>query len=215
MSFINEIEDLIYEEYQELGKENFPEKIRYFEKNKLRILKLPFNICLEIQCDYIFALHSMEHNFKLLKVIDSLITTVITENVYKVNGRDIYKELLFIKAQALYQIVDYNSANHVSSELLKIDPDHKRCKEVFIKNNIDKLRYEGQNTRAFIILMFLLSAIIIGVEILAIRSFYPEMVKFFEIIRNGLFVLGLSTYIFQEFRIRQKAKASFYRLLKN
>jgi hypothetical protein len=214
MSFINEIEYYVYDEYIELGKDAYLEKIRYFETHQKRIFNLPFYQSIEVQCDYIEALHQTNRYFKILSIIDDLIGTIIYENVYHIKGTDVYKAMLFIKADSLYNIIDYKKANHVISELIKIDGGNSICKTLFVKNNVDNLRYEGQKVRAVGILLFLTSAFVIGVEILMIRSFYNEWIDIFVAIRNILFLCGLFSIVGQEVNIKMKSLKAYNQLIK-
>lgn len=214
MSFTNEIEYFVYDEYIELGKEAYLEKILYYESQEQRILNLPFFQSLEIQCDYIEALHQTDKHYKLLEIIDGVIATVMYENIYTINGTDVYKSLLYIKADALYNTLNYRSSNHVVSELIKIEGDNILCKSLFIKNSIDNLRYEGQKIRAIGILLFLCSAMVIGVEILMIKSFYNEWINIFVAIRNILFLGGILSIVGQEIDIRIKSFEAYHQLLK-
>lgn len=213
MSFTNEIDSHIYNDYLEISPIAFQDKIRYFEKYRDRIILLPFNYSIEIQCDYVEALYHAEKYNKIIKVIDRLIETIIIENVYDIKGEDIFKSLLLIKANALHQCVEYQKSKYVTTELIKIDGYNAATKDIFIKNNIDLLRYDGQKIRGFSILMFLLSAFVIGIEILMVRSLFPEIVAGFVTIRNGLFCLGLCSYFGYEIYIRLKSKREYLRLL--
>ncbi|MDB4438703.1 hypothetical protein N9176_00485 [bacterium] len=214
MSFINEIEYYVYDEYIELGKEAYHEKIHYFEAHQLHILNLPLNQSIELQCDYIEALHQTNRYFKVLNKVDDLIGAIIYENVYHIKGTDVYKSMLFIKADSLYNTIDYKKANHVISELIKIDGNNSLCKTLFVKNNVDNLRYEGQKVHAVGILLFLTSAFVIGTEILMIRSFYNEWIDIFVAIRNILFLCGVVLIVGQEINIRMKSLKAYNQLIK-
>jgi len=214
MSFTNEIEFYVYDAYIELGKDAYLEKVLYYETHKGHILNLPFNQTIEIHCDYIEALHQTNKYYKVLEIIDEVIASIISENIYTIKGTDVYKSLLYIKADSLYNIIDYKSANHVVSELIKIDGDNGICKSLFVKNSVDNLRYEGQKIRAIGILLFLCSAFIIGVEILMIRSFYNEWIDIFVAVRNILFLSGILSIVGQEINIRMKSIKAYNQLLK-
>ena len=214
MSFINDIEYYVYDEYIEMGKEAYLEKIRYFEAQQQRILNLPLNQSLEIHCNYVEALYQTNRYYRILRIIDDLIAKIIFENVYHIKGVDVYKSMLFIKADSLYSIIDYKRANHVVSELIKIEGDNKTCKKLFMNNSVDNLRYEGQKIRAIGILLFLTSAFVIGIEILMIRSFYNEWIDIFVAIRNILFLCGVASIIGQEINIRMKSLKAYNQLIK-
>lgn len=214
MSYTNEIENYIYKSYLEINPKAYQDKIHYFEKFKTDIYNLPFYLCVEMQCDYIEALHQTEKYQSVIGKIDKLIETVIIDNVHQINGEDIFKSLLFIKADALYKNIEYAKSHQVITALIKIDGDKNESRNLYLNNRIDELRYNGQKIRAICILLFLISAFIIAMEILMIRSLFPEWVNIFTVSRNGLFCLGLCTYFGYELYIRHKSKIEYLRLIK-
>ena len=88
MSFTNEIELYVYDAYIELGDDAYLEKVLYYETHKQHILNLPFNQTIEIHCDYLEALHQTNKYYKVLEIIDDVIASIISENIYTINLRN-------------------------------------------------------------------------------------------------------------------------------
>jgi len=214
MKFTNELEYYVYEEFNEIAKDAYLDKIRYFRDNETPIHKLPLIQSIEIQCDYIEALYQTNSYYQVLKIIDEIIECIISENIFDINGTDVYKLMLFVKADCLYNTIDYKRCNHIASELIKIEGDNILSKNLFVKNKIDNLRYEGQIVRAISILLIFASAFIISIEILAIRSFYKEWIYIFAVSRNVLFLSGLLLILGQEILIRIKSFRAYTQLIK-
>lgn len=205
MDFANEIEELVYLEFQDIDERDYQDKIRYFERNKKAIRTLPYEVRLEMTLQYVISLFEVGDYYRYLKHVDSLLTRVIEDSLYSIDGDDIYQELLYRKAASFHNILDYYSADHVLGELCKIDKTNNIYKRTFLKNNMDRLRYQGQKVRAGIISMFLVSGIVIGIELLVIRPFYAEQIQLIEICRNSLFGGAILGIMLQEFRIRLKS----------
>jgi len=202
MSFIDDIDELVYYEYQEIDHKAYQQRIRYYERNKKAISTLSYEMRLEMTIQYVVSLFEVGDYYAYLKYVDQLLAKVINENVFSIDGDDIYQELLYRKAASYHNIVDYNKADHIFSQLCRIDKQSILYKKTFLKNSMDSLRYRDQKIRAVIISMFLLSGLIIGVELLSIRPFFPELISTVELSRNVLFFGALLGIIFQELRIR-------------
>lgn len=205
MDFANEIEELVYLEFQDIDERDYQDKIRYFERNKKAIKSLPYEVRLEMTLHYVVSLFEVGDYYRYLKYVDTLLARVIEDNLFSIDGDDIYQELLYRKAASLHNILDYYSSEHVLAELCKIDKTNSLYKRTYLKNNMDRLRSQGQKVRAGIISMFLVSGVVIGVELLVIRPFYPEHTQLIEWCRNGLFGGAILGIMLQEFHIRLKS----------
>ncbi len=202
MKFANDIEEMVYLGFQEIDGASYQEKIRYFERKKPAIAQLSYQLRLEMSLEYVVALFEVGEYKQYLKHVDQLLAKVMDDNIYSVDGDDIYQELLYRKAASLHNVLDYEGANHILTELCKIDPDNEVYNRTFIKNNADNLRHTGQKVRGIIIALFILAGLIIAVELLIIRPFYEEQVAATELLRNGLFLTALGGIIFYELKIR-------------
>jgi len=211
MKFANDIEEMVYLEYQDIEYSNYQEKIRYFERNRASIDTLSYLVRLEMSLEYVVSLFEVGEYFQYLKHVDKLMKIVIEDNIFSIHGDDIYQELLYRKAASLHNVVDYYGADHILGQLCKIDPLNEIYKRTFIKNSVDCLRYQGQKVRALIIGLFLVAAVIIGVELLVVRPFHPEEVAQVEMLRNTIFCIAALGILAQEFRIRLQ---SWFRLRK-
>lgn len=202
MKFANEIEEIIYLEYQDIDAGAYQEKIRYFERNKKAIRTLSYEHRLEMSLEYVVSLFEVGDYYHYLRHVDTLLNKVIEENVFSVDGDDIYQELLYRKAASLHNILDYYGSEHVLSELCRIDKDNSIYRRTYLKNISDRLRSQGQKARAFAIALLMVAGVIIGIELLMVRPFYPAEVYAIELSRNILIGTAVLSMILQELRIR-------------
>jgi len=209
MKFANDIEELIYQEYQDIPYSAFQDRIRYFERNRSEITSLSYSLRLELSLEYVVALFEVGEYYQYLRHVDKLLARVIEDNIFSIDGDDIYQELLYRKAASLYNIVDYYAADKILRQLVRIDPDNEIYKRTFIKNSVDSLRYQGQRVRSVIITLFMVAAVVIGIELLSIRPFNPSHTTIVETIRNSILAVAVSGIMLQELRIRMR---SWYRL---
>jgi len=211
LKFANDISEFIYQEYLDIESGSHHEKVRFYSANKNEIKLLPYKLRVEISLNYVIALFETGDYFGYLQHVDQLLEVVIEENIYSIDGDDIYQELLFRKASSLHNIVDRESADHIFGERYKINSDNKIYQRAYLKNRVDNLRFLGQNIRAALISLFLFSGLIIGIEILFVNNYLPEYSSIFEIVRTGLFFAGIIGLLLQEISLRYSA----YKALKS
>lgn len=212
MSFSNEISELVYQDYLCIDPKDFQERIRFFDHNRKDIDQLPYEMRLEMSIEYTVALFEVGDYFAFLKRVDQLLALSIHDNLFSIDGDDIYQELLFRKACSLHNIVDYHGADHVFSELIRIDVNNKTYKQSYYKNKVSQLRYLGQKVRTTIILLLMLTGIMIGIELLIVLPFFPEYSGKMEWIRNGLFISAVGGILLQELTIRFRAVKNIKKL---
>jgi len=205
VKFTNEISDVVYQEYLCIEPRAHQERIRFFEGNKPIIAKLEYDQRLEMSLEYTVSLFEVGEYYRFLKNVDQLLTVCIKNNIYSVDGDDIYQELLFKKACAYHNVLDYYGADHVFSELIRIDKTNKTYQMAYLRNKVNQLRYLGQNVRTFTIALLLATGLVIGIELLIVRPFLQAYVGPVEWLRIGMFLLALGTMALQEGMIRYKA----------
>jgi len=210
----NILQDLIYLEYLEIPPGAYQNKVRYYEKHERALNRLPFDVLFEIRIDYSRALFASKEYMKFLVIIDKLIETTITSDIFELNGVDIYLELLHKKAKAAYFSADYKTAEFIFSELIKIKPEDNCTKKEYFINAVEYLRYQGQSIRATIILLFLFSGILIAFELFIVRTVFVDQTWWFEYTRNTIMVLGITLFALNEAKIRFAAKREYKKLAK-
>ncbi len=197
-----------YFEFIEIDLDAHHEKVRFFEENRDEIYQLDFNYKIFIWCDYAISVFELGRYQEFIKLADELIPTVIKENIYRIRDVDIYTALLFRKGASLYNINKLEEAEYIFSELCKIEKDiiHQKAwiqtMQRILKGN---LRY----LQAISVLLFILTAVIIAVELLVIRNFYPVFSQHFEMFRIGTFILGIAALVGLELYIRLKSAKMF------
>jgi len=208
VKFSNEIADLVYQEYLEIEPKAYQDRIRFFEYNKSQISKLDYQERLEISLEYTVSLFEVGEYGRFLKNVDQLLAICIKDNLFSVDGDDIYQDLLFRKACSLHNTIEYDGADHVFSELIRIDKSNIIYQRAYRRNKIQQLRDRGQKLRAIVIAMFLSTGLIIAGELLIVRPFFTDLVAVVESTRNGLFLAAIAMMVIQEIYIRITAARS-------
>lgn len=194
-------ENSYYYRYQQIEKKAHIDKIRFFELNRKSILDLDFELRIEVWCDYALSVFEIGRYYEFIKLSDKLIPLVIEENVYELNDKNIYNELLFRKAASFYNMAEYEKSTYVFSELFKIDQN--KINEKAFKQSLFKIQKGRQrNMQAICILIFIATAVLIAIELLIIVPFYNDKASLFELIRTITFALGVFLMVFQELYAR-------------
>ena len=201
----------IYRQFMEIEDQDFQQRIRFYEEHEAAIKKLDFEESFELLIIFVNALFETGAYEKHLIEVDIVIENSILRNIQYFNGEDIYRKMLFKKAASLYNLRRFKKADYVLKELIKIDPFDKDP-ILFLKKCLRKSKSNLiKITSALSIFMFLLTAAIIGVEILWIRTLHVEYTPFVETLRIGTFVIGilllLAGNLFHRFRIEKEVRA--------
>jgi len=208
MKFTEQIEQQIYNEFISIETDAYQEQIRYYDNNRSEIRRLPYEYHTFIECKYAKALFEVKDYYGFLTIVDRLITMVVRDNIYEIDGVDVYKDLLYKKAYSTHKILDYYKADHIYSELVKINPDDVSYNKGYLQNSIEKKRYEVKYLNAVSIILFILAAGIICIELLMIRTFYKEWTQIIENTRNSIFLGGIFVLVFLEAWIRISSQKS-------
>ncbi|MCB0665298.1 MAG: hypothetical protein KDC80_05715 [Saprospiraceae bacterium] len=189
-SFLTYTEDLVAQ-YRELDPGAFRDIIRFYEAHRKQLPHLDVDDFIEIEFGYVNALFEVGRYEAFLVTTQPLLETLIYHNIQFVNGDDAYENLLFRKAAAHYQLLELNTATRVLWELLRLNPDNQAAGYLLKRCLVRTEPTFLQNAKAVSIFLFLLSALVIGLELLIIRPFYDEYAHQIEIGRISIFLFAL------------------------
>ncbi len=181
----------VYREFQAIEPSAYRQIIRFYEDHEEDIKRLDFDEFFELLIAYVGALFETGAYRKYLLMVDAAIECTIEQNVLTYQGKDLYFSLLFRKAASLYNLMEYDRSDYILRELVKMNPDEADTVR-FLKKCLRKKQpgYIHQ-IRAGAILFFLVSALVVSLEVLFVRPFYAAQAEAVEMVRNGLFLGGL------------------------
>ena len=186
----------IYRTFMSLEETAFQEQIRFFEENEKEIRELDFEEYFEVLAAYVTALFEVGAYREHLLMVDVVIETSIINNIVEYKGEDLFRRMLFRKAASLYHTDQFQKAEHVLAELLRMDREDqgailflKKC----LRTHYPQIR---SNAHAVAVFLFLLTAFVIAIEVLLIRPFYEMHAKTVEMSRNSIFVIGILCILF-------------------
>lgn len=201
----------IYKEFKAIEGQEHLSVVRFYEAYEKDIPHLAFSEYFELLVAYVDALFEVGAYHSHLKMVDIALETSILQNIKFYNGKDIFAELLFKKAASCYNLMEYKNAEHVLRELIKINP-YQELADRFLKKCLrqQKPKYL-RNAQASTILIFLLTALTIAVEIIFVRSFYPQYALLIESVRTSMFFLAivilLGSDLFNRFQVNYQVNS--------
>lgn len=181
----------IYQDFRAIEPSEWRTVVRFYEEYKSQITALEFEEYFEMQVAYTNALFEIGAYEKHLLMVDGVIEASVINNVKFFNGEDVFHQALFKKAASSFHTWQLEKADYILRELLRIDP-YDEDAAMFLKKCLRKMRPALiRQSRAAAIGCFLLGALIVCLEMLVIRNFYPDFTGIFEASRNTLFFSGV------------------------
>ena len=152
----------IYEDFKDLSGAEPRELARFYENNQSVIQNLETDEFFDLQVTYLTALFDLGSHQKLLDIIDEPIELSIMHNIKEHNGKDVFRKLLYIKADSLYHTMRFSEAKNIFLQLLRMNRTNGFYKEGLAKTMRKMVPQFVKNFRAMSILFFILSEAFLG-----------------------------------------------------
>lgn len=164
--------------------------IREYEYREQQIGQLDPAENFELTVWYVDALFATGAHRRHLLMVDLVIFASIDHNIQFFRGKDVYQRMLFRKAASAYRTLDYGLCAHICQELIRIYPQDPLPVKLLQRTRFQQEKPTLQFGRAAAIFCFLLTALVIVIDLLVIKNFYPAEHQLFIWLRNGIFVTG-------------------------
>ncbi len=180
----------VYQEFKGIEQSEFRNIVRFFESRTDEIVHLEFNEYFELLLTYAEALFEIGTYHSFLAVADQAIAIIIEQNIKYYHGEDVFFNILFKKAAAHYNLMEYDKARHILQELIKMDSANEITVRFLKKCSRQEKPGYLKSTRAISVFLFLLTAGIIALELCLVRPFFSTYIELIEIVRNLVFGAG-------------------------
>jgi tetratricopeptide (TPR) repeat protein len=198
MSYLSQNRLKLYRNFKAIEAEDVHNIVRYYEQFENEIQHLEFDEYFDCTVAYTYALFEINSYRKHIVMADHVLETIIMQNIESWGGENIYNNILYKKAHALYHLENYTAATHILKELIKISPWEKKPIKLLAACYHKQKPTWLSNTRSIAVCLFLSSAFVIAVEIF-LKPFYPEYLDKIQTFHIGLFVLGIGVLAGGEF----------------
>jgi len=199
-----------YEAFLAIEAGAYKERIQYIEENFFKLRELEAGEYFDMMVLYGEALFETGEYARQAKLADHILEMSIERNIIMHRQQDVYFETLFKKATSLHNLERMDEAVHILKELIKINPDHETTKLFLINCLVRQKKLAVRPYRNISLMLLLTSAVVIGLELLLVRRFWPSWAMIFEMIRNGLFIGGVILLIAGEVMVRYRAVEDVY-----
>ncbi len=203
-------------EYHRIGVTAYREKVYFFERNQKYLEHLDTLEVIELKVDYSLCLFEIGKYNRFLDLVDDLIETVILENIYTYNSIDIYSELLFKKAAALYNLGFFEKSLKILKAVSNIRKDDMMARTLYGRCiRLTGLRWY-QNIKTVSVVFLLLALIFSIFDLFVIDTFFEEYSSFMMYSKLIFFILSLFLLLYAEISIKIKiAKETNFSFNKN
>ena len=202
--------DTAYQGFKAIDSGEYREKIRYVSRNHVALRELPVQEYAEVMDAYAEALFETGRYSEHMQLSDHLLELAIEYNIHEVNERDLYFETLFQRAASLYNLNRMPEAVYVLEQLIGINPRHESTRLFLINCYVEQQKQKLQLIRTVSMVLILTAALVIGLELLVIRTLFPALQGATELLRNALFICGASVLIIGEIWVRYRAVSHVY-----
>jgi tetratricopeptide (TPR) repeat protein len=182
----------LYRSFKAMDEKAYRAMVHFYERYEEEILDLDFEEYFDLLVAYSEALFFSEEYQKHLLMADVVIETAFEQNILTHGNEDIVQKTLYFKASSHFHLREYPKAIYILSELLKLNPFEEEYIRFLKKNLWYNQPAYFQPLRGLVILIFLLTAVIIAIEMIVIRTLYSELNTSVEILRNCVFATGIA-----------------------
>lgn len=177
--------------FLEIDRAAFRSIIQFYERHQKDIHHLEEKESLELNIVYLRSLFEIGAYENFLKYIDAAIEAIIYNNVLEFEGEDIYYELLYRKASALYHLYKFDDSAYICGQLIKINSENTLAPHLLRKIYVDRKPRYLHTSRAISLVMFLSTAVFCAIELLLLTSVYESYQPNVEVVRISVFCLGV------------------------
>lgn len=195
----------VYRNFRNIDAVAYRRIVRYYERYEKDIAQLDFEESFELLVTYTHSLFEIGEYRKHLSMADKVISISILQNVTVVKGQEVYDSTLFRKAASHYNLQEYAPSKHILEELIKMNPYNTLATRLLVRVLRDDKPAHIRHARATSIFLYLLSAIIICIEVLFVKPFYSHYGFSVEVLRNMVFFIGVLVLVGSELWHRWKA----------
>ena len=182
----------IYRNFKAIEAVDFHGIVRYYERYEQDIHQLDFEEYFDCLASYTQALYEIGDYRKHLVMCDFLLETIIIQNVETWGGEDLYTRTLLAKATSQYYEQEYQSAEHILKEFVKITPENTLpAQKLWKKCLLCQKPVWLMRIRALGVGILLFTALFIAIEIFVVAPFFSEYHARVQQAHNVLLVLGL------------------------
>lgn len=189
----------IYRDFKSIDAFDYRSVIHFFERYEKKINGLEFDEYFEILYNYSIALFETGAYQKHILMANVVAEACILSDLPKgFHHKTVYRQTLFKKAAAHYNLMEFPAADYILRELLKMDPEDETSARFLNKSLRSQRTGFLKTTRATSIFMILAAVLIAAIDVLFVKSFLKQFDYYVFSLSTMVFSCGLLVMIFGE-----------------
>lgn len=181
-----------------LDKQDFDVIIHEFQSNKNVIQLLSIEQKLELKIIYLEALYQVGKYGTFLREVDEIIEDCIRYHEENEFNRNLYEDLLFKKATALFHQGYIEESQYVATELIKMNPSETLHKALLTRINYRKNESQFHFIKVICLFLIFSAALMYGSNLLIVRPFYGEYLPLLFDLGFAVLNVGVLFYVVSE-----------------
>ncbi len=188
----------VYRDFRSIEPGAHRDVVHFYEAHETEIRNAEFEEYFEILVAYTEALFETGAYRKHLLMSDVAIGESMSQELEVVYGKLVFEHMIFRKAASHYNLAEFDEAQNLLGQLIRIDPEHEEARRFHRKCLYHRRPRWLYQARAAAIFLFLLAALVIFIELLFVRPFYNMHTHLVETSRNTIFAMGFMVLIAAE-----------------
>lgn len=185
----------LFSRFQKIPGNAFHDFFYFYQFYLQQINSLDFEEYTEIKFNYLQACFHLDKYPLFYKTSDELILELLNHHLFDERAKNIYEQILNLKAEAFFNENKMQTAQSLYAELLKLNPAKKEYKRKLIYLFIQREQLRNKKYIALVVLSILLSLLCTGIDIFISQTFFPQWSSFVILCRNVFFSLGILGFI--------------------
>lgn len=181
----------VYRDFKGIEPGAYRNVLHFYELHEEAIRRAEFEEYFEMLVAYTEALFETGAYRKHLLMADVAIGESMSQELEQEYAKSVFGRMLFRKAASHFNLAEYQQAEYIAGQLIRIEPEHEQALRFFRKCRYHQRPGWLHHVRATVIFLLLLAALVVCIEVLLVRPFYGMHVHLVETSRNTIFGMGL------------------------
>lgn len=190
MSELPTYDNHLYRSFKAIESDSYRSILRFIENHSAELGQLPLRQYFDLQYAYIAALCETGAYDRVVEASTELLELSIQHNITSLDGEDVYRTLLYRRANGLFHLMRFGESLIVCDQLLRLYPDYSLARHLMERTLYQRPNRCISRLRATSVVLFLIAAALIAIEMLVIVNFLPEQTEEVMFARNLSFVGG-------------------------
>lgn len=200
----------LYQDFFRIDSNAYRALVRFYDVHREAVALLPFEEYFDIYVSYAASLFELGYYEKYILCAENILIDCIEHNITIFRKENLYEITMLRKAKAYNQTYQDYKCDHLLKELIRLNPKNDSAIFLYKKSLLQQTPKYVYHVRAYSLVLFLFTGIIIFFEIIVVRNFFPDFTKQIELARTVTLFSGVLMLVgvdlFNRWKVRQYLK---------